>query len=159
MRPAQIRMAGAEARPSARKALNLRVGRASLPAGADLCRGYLKPVLAGEPNRDGAPCGIRTHGPRIRNPVLYPSELRGRARIVHQNVPMIQDRAARPGCHANPAIAGTEARAMITGTEACATPESHITRRDGMGLIRAADGAPYRRREASVWGRQTPTFR
>src|SRR5208337_634824 len=25
----------------------------------------------------GAPCGIRTHGPRIRNPVLYPSELRG----------------------------------------------------------------------------------
>ena len=27
----------------------------------------------------GAPCGIRTHGPRIRNPVLYPSELRGRA--------------------------------------------------------------------------------
>jgi hypothetical protein len=26
----------------------------------------------------GAPCGIRTHGPRIRNPVLYPSELRGR---------------------------------------------------------------------------------
>ena len=26
----------------------------------------------------GAPCGIRTYGPRIRNPVLYPSELRGR---------------------------------------------------------------------------------
>jgi hypothetical protein len=29
--------------------------------------------------KTGAPCGIRTHGPRIRNPVLYPSELRGRA--------------------------------------------------------------------------------
>ena len=29
----------------------------------------------------GAPCGIRTHGPRIRNPVLYPSELRGRSKI------------------------------------------------------------------------------
>src|SRR5215472_9629911 len=28
----------------------------------------------------GAPCGIRTHGPRIRNPVLYPSELRGRTK-------------------------------------------------------------------------------
>src|SRR3984957_20877206 len=26
----------------------------------------------------GAPCGIRTHDPRIRNPVLYPSELRRR---------------------------------------------------------------------------------
>ena len=26
-----------------------------------------------------APGGIRTHGPRIRNPVLYPSELRGRS--------------------------------------------------------------------------------
>jgi hypothetical protein len=30
------------------------------------------------PAEVGAPCGIRTHGPRIRNPVLYPSELRGR---------------------------------------------------------------------------------
>src|ERR1700676_3383058 len=30
------------------------------------------------PAKVGAPCGIRTHGPRIRNPVLYPSELRGR---------------------------------------------------------------------------------
>ena len=30
-------------------------------------------------NSYGAPCGIRTHGPRIRNPVLYPSELRGHA--------------------------------------------------------------------------------
>src|SRR6266446_2907261 len=29
--------------------------------------------------KTGAPCGIRTHGPRIRNPVLYPSELRGRS--------------------------------------------------------------------------------
>ena len=29
--------------------------------------------------KTGAPCGIRTHGPRIRNPVLYPSDLRGRA--------------------------------------------------------------------------------
>ena len=28
----------------------------------------------------GVPCGIRTHDPRIRNPVLYPSELRGRTR-------------------------------------------------------------------------------
>ncbi len=26
--------------------------------------------------RNGAPGGIRTHGPRIRNPVLYPTELR-----------------------------------------------------------------------------------
>jgi hypothetical protein len=26
----------------------------------------------------GVPGGIRTHGPRIRNPVLYPAELRGR---------------------------------------------------------------------------------
>jgi hypothetical protein len=26
----------------------------------------------------GAPCAIRTRDPRIRNPVLYPSELRGR---------------------------------------------------------------------------------
>src|SRR5579862_3030307 len=25
----------------------------------------------------GVPGGIRTHGPRIRNPVLYPAELRG----------------------------------------------------------------------------------
>lgn len=28
----------------------------------------------------GAPGGIRTHGPRIRNPVLYPAELRARRR-------------------------------------------------------------------------------
>jgi hypothetical protein len=27
----------------------------------------------------GVPGGIRTHGPRIRNPVLYPAELRGHA--------------------------------------------------------------------------------
>jgi hypothetical protein len=26
--------------------------------------------------RFGVPGGIRTHGPRIRNPVLYPAELR-----------------------------------------------------------------------------------
>ena len=26
----------------------------------------------------GVPGGIRTHGPRIRNSVLYPAELRGR---------------------------------------------------------------------------------
>ncbi len=26
----------------------------------------------------GVPGGIRTHGPRIRNPVLYPAELRRR---------------------------------------------------------------------------------
>lgn len=31
------------------------------------------PVLFGS----GVPGGIRTHGPRIRNPVLYPAELRG----------------------------------------------------------------------------------
>ena len=29
-----------------------------------------------------APGGIRTHGPRIRNPVLYPSELRGRKDLI-----------------------------------------------------------------------------
>ena len=29
--------------------------------------------------RRGAPGGIRTHDPRIRNPVLYPAELRERA--------------------------------------------------------------------------------
>ena len=34
------------------------------------------PVLFG----NGVPGGIRTHGPRIRNPVLYPAELRGLAR-------------------------------------------------------------------------------
>lgn len=28
---------------------------------------------------DGDPGGIRTHGPQIRNLVLYPAELRGRA--------------------------------------------------------------------------------
>jgi hypothetical protein len=47
----------------------------------------MKPVSAGRTiggsarrrfREVGAPCGIRTHGPRIRNPVLYPSELRGR---------------------------------------------------------------------------------
>ena len=32
-------------------------------------------VLSFIPN--GVPGGIRTHGPRIRNPVLYPAELRG----------------------------------------------------------------------------------
>ena len=29
--------------------------------------------------KTGVPGGIRTHGPRIRNPVLYPAELRGLA--------------------------------------------------------------------------------
>jgi hypothetical protein len=30
-----------------------------------------------------APGAIRTHGPRIRNPVLYPPELRGRIDILN----------------------------------------------------------------------------
>lgn len=30
---------------------------------------------------DGGPGGIRTHDPRIRNPVLYPAELRDQPRI------------------------------------------------------------------------------
>src|SRR3954466_5194662 len=30
-----------------------------------------------ECRQTGVPGGIRTHGPRIRNPVLYPAELRG----------------------------------------------------------------------------------
>jgi type IV secretion system protein TrbB len=30
----------------------------------------------GNPLKTGAPGGIRTHDPRIRNPVLYPAELR-----------------------------------------------------------------------------------
>ena len=31
---------------------------------------------------NGVPGGIRTHGPRIRNPVLYPAELRGQVACV-----------------------------------------------------------------------------
>ena len=52
------------------------------PAGAltGLCFGLLRAAEKARSN-DGAPCGIRTHGPRIRNPVLYPSELRGRPRL------------------------------------------------------------------------------
>jgi hypothetical protein len=39
--------------------------------------------------------GTRTHGPRIRNPVLYPSELRGRWRNSPQYVGINQDRRTR----------------------------------------------------------------
>jgi hypothetical protein len=35
------------------------------------------PVVGEEPYYDGVPGQIRTAGPRIRNPVLYPSELQG----------------------------------------------------------------------------------
>lgn len=36
--------------------------------------------LAG-PDKNGAPCRIRTCGLRIRNPMLYPTELRGLFRM------------------------------------------------------------------------------
>ncbi len=38
----------------------------------------LSSQLFPHPNEGNAPGGTRTHGPRIRNPVLYPTELRGR---------------------------------------------------------------------------------
>ena len=46
----------------------------SRPSGADIDAIDFK-GLAGDPG------GIRTHDPRIRNPVLYPAELRDQPRI------------------------------------------------------------------------------
>ncbi len=47
-----------------------------------VCRRELQPVRSGwtlSPDAVSAPGAIRTHDPRIRNPVLYPPELRGRS--------------------------------------------------------------------------------
>ena len=59
----------------------------------------------------GVPGGIRTHDPRIRNPVLYPAELRGPARaIARQPPPRTGPTAASPGwptlAHAPPLTKG-----------------------------------------------------
>src|SRR5204862_6514406 len=46
----------------------------------------------GEFVRKSAPAAIRTRDPRLRRPVLYPTELRARARIIGHDQP----RGARP---------------------------------------------------------------
>ena len=48
---------------------------------------------------NGAPCGIRTHGPRIRNPVLYPTELRAPTRFIACGPAAIKEGGGgAPGC-------------------------------------------------------------